>query len=148
MSHAGLDNPKRMALISRRMRMTVAIVQRIGRGEIDHAAKILARYEQIDGPREVRFVDPGNELRSRALAPSQAKADQRQEPIEHSAAIGTQRQRAAGGDFARDRRGSGEEGLFPPFGDIDRKFQVLGAPGSLSPNSPSASLMARSRACR
>ena len=58
------------------------------------------------------------------------------------------RDRATHRDLTGKRLGVEKKASSHPFATSMEKFQVSGAPGSLPPNSPSVSFMARSKACR
>ncbi len=74
-------------------------------------------------------MDPGDELIAGAVGAAEAVADEGEEDVEDSAAVGAEGHGAAEGEFARSRRGGGEEGFFPGFGDLDGEVPGVGCAG-------------------
>src|SRR4051794_3772485 len=101
----------------------------MGRGEIHDSGKVLRGDQELDGADEIGFVDPRDELISAAVGSSEAVTDKREEDVEDSAGVGAEGHGAAEGELACAGSRSGEEGLFPCFGDLDGKVPGVGRAG-------------------
>jgi len=73
----------------------------------------------IDGPYEIRLVNPGYKLLPRAGSASEAKSYKTKQSIENTATIMAHGHRAAQSDFARVWGISSKKGFFPSFRHID-----------------------------
>ena len=91
--------------------------------------KLVVGDEELDGADEVDLVDPGDELSAGAVGAAEAVANEVEEDIEDSAAIGAEGHGTAQGDLAGVGSGRGEEGGLPGFGDVDGEVPGVGRAG-------------------
>jgi hypothetical protein len=107
----------------------VAIGERMGRGEIDDAGKVLGGDEQFDRADEVDLVNPGDELIAGSIGPAEAVANEREEDVEDAAGVGAEGHGAAQSDLSGARSCGREEGVFPRFGDLNGEVPGVGRAG-------------------